>query len=145
MSREIPKDLVISQTLVYSNQLVQIRLAHRLYVCILLLQGKQQFSCQTVIELFDGWELNAFADLSKTENVASVRNMQHLSWSLRYMLEVLSNITQSNIWLIDIQLSVCVSLKWQQQWQALSLWTQYWTEMFWEFSVTFFWELVYLN
>lgn len=31
MSREIPKDLVISQTLLYSNQLVQIRLAHRLY------------------------------------------------------------------------------------------------------------------
>ena len=85
MSREIPKDLVISQTLVYSNQLVQIRLAHRLYVCILLLQGKQQFSCQTVIELFDGWELNAFADLSKTENVASARNMQHLSWSFRYV------------------------------------------------------------
>ena len=57
----------------------------------------QQFSCQTVIELFDGWKLNAFVDLSKTENVASARNMQHLSWSLRYMLEVLSNITQSNI------------------------------------------------
>ena len=45
MSREIPKDLVISQTLLYSNQLVQIRLAHRLYTA---------FTRQATIFLSDG-------------------------------------------------------------------------------------------